>query len=188
MDEKNRLRAEIKAQLRALGAPEHQARSLAACLRFMAHESYKNAQTIFAFASVRKEISTELVLASALRDGKRVALPRATAAGVLTFHAVRDIATDLALGRFGIQEPLETCAEVAASEADVILVPGVAFSVRGERLGQGGGYYDRYLAQPNVRATLCALAFEFQIVEQLPIEAHDRAVKAIFTEARTLEA
>lgn len=188
MDEKNRLRAEIKAQLRTLGAYEHQARSVAACLRFLAHESYKNARTVFAFASVRKEIATTDILAAALRDGKRLALPRATAAGELTFHAVKDIAADLAPGRFGIQEPLETCAEVAASEADVIVVPGVAFSARGERLGQGGGFYDRYLAQQNIRATLCALAFEFQIVEKLPLEAHDRAVKTIFTETRTLEA
>lgn len=188
MDEKNRLRAEIKAQLRALSAFEHELRSRAACLRFLSYESYKNARTLFAFASVRNEIATNLVLASALKDGKRLALPRANAAGVLTFHAVQNIATDLSPGRFGILEPLKSCAEVAVSEADVILVPGIAFTQRGERLGQGGGFYDRYLSQPNVRATTCALAFDFQIVPQLPVEAHDRAVSTIFTETRTIEA
>lgn len=188
MDEKTRLRSELKTQLKALSTFEHELRSRAAAVRFLAHEAYKNARTIFAFASFRKEIATDIVVASALSDGKRLALPRADAAGGLKFHAVVDVAKDLALGRFGILEPLETCAEVAASEADLILVPGVAFTARGERLGQGGGFYDRYLAQPDVRATLCALAFEFQIVERLPVEAHDRAVKTIFTETRTIDA
>lgn len=186
MDTKAQFRARIKAQLNALGAGEHDERSRAACERMRAHNTFKNARTLFAYASIRNEPATHTLLSSALNEGKRLALPRADAAGTLSFHAVNDLVHDLAPGRFGILEPLPDCTEIPAEEADLVLVPGVAFTERGERLGQGGGYYDRYLSQPSLRARICAIAFDLQMLPELPVEPHDRCVSHIFTESRTI--
>jgi len=186
MDTKAELRAKIKAQLHALNAGEHELRSAAACQRLIEHNAFKNARTLFAYASIRNEPATQAVLSTALQNGKRLALPRADTSGTLTFHAVNDLVHDLAPGRFGILEPLPDCTAIPAEEADLLLVPGIAFTDRGDRLGQGGGYYDRYLAQPALRAQLCAIAFDFQILASLPTEPHDRHVPLLFTDSRTI--
>lgn len=188
--EKARLRSEVKAALNALSPDEHVKRSRAACERFLASPSYARAQILFAYVSFGRELSSFEVLNRALRDGKTLGLPHSGAGSsrILTFHAVRDLKLDLAAGRFGIAEPLTTLPILSGERADVILVPGVAFTARGERLGQGGGFYDRYLSQPGFRAERCALAFESQIRETVPLQPHDFAVDVIFTEDRVLAA
>ena len=101
--------------------------------------------------------------------------------------AKTDPARDLQPGTLGIPEPdRRSCPAVAACDIDLVIVPGLAFTVQGRRIGYGGGFYDRFLSScPGIS---CALAFEEQIVKSLPFDpAHDIAVSRIITETRYID-
>ncbi len=118
------------------------------------------------------------------------ALPRVVLGGPssrMTLHQVGKPGTDLVPGAFGVREPdVDRCPELPAGAFDVVVVPGMAFTPSGERLGKGGGYYDRLLSDPDLRALTIGVCFECQIVEMLPLEAHDHAVDRVVTEARVI--
>jgi 5-formyltetrahydrofolate cyclo-ligase len=91
----------------------------------------------------------------------------------------------LQLGHFGIREPETRCARLTSGKLDLILVPGVAFDLRGGRLGRGKGYYDRLLRE--LRGTTCGVAFEEQIVGEIPVEPHDVRLKFLLTPTRWIQ-
>lgn len=122
---------------------------------------------------------------AAMGSGWTVALPRVEGAG-LHFHRVADFAT-LTKGRLGVREPAEG-GFVPCSAAEIILVPGVAFDRKGRRLGRGGGFYDRVLGEPSLAARRVAVCFACQLVDRVPVEAHDALVDAIVTEDGWLDA
>jgi 5-formyltetrahydrofolate cyclo-ligase len=99
--------------------------------------------------------------------------------------AVRDLQKDLKTGQFGIREPVEGRPEIALNRLDFVLVPGIAFDLQGRRLGRGKGYYDRLLAE--VRGKTCGVAFDEQIVDEIPVEPHDIHVNCILTPTRWIE-
>jgi 5-formyltetrahydrofolate cyclo-ligase len=126
------------------------------------------------------------LLDHALADGKLAALPRF----VSTEHGygaceLRDAANDLVIGQFNIQEPAPTCREVPLNRLDLVLVPGVAFDLHGRRLGRGKGFYDQLLAL--VRGATCGVAFDEQVVPEIPVEPHDICLNCILTPTRWLE-
>lgn len=98
----------------------------------------------------------------------------------LRFHEVRDAAGDMRPGAMNIPEPAPHTPAVAPDEIDVLIVPGVAFTRQGERLGYGGGFYDRYLPLCS-RAQILALAFAEQIVDFIPTEPHDLRINTIIS-------
>ena len=100
------------------------------------------------------------------------AAPRCYHGGRMEFLQVRDIAQDTETGRYGIATPLPHLPRFAPEQLDILLIPGVAFTTKGERLGYGGGYYDRYIPQCT-HAQLVAPAFSCQQRQELPTDAHD---------------
>ena len=107
----------------------------------------------------------------------------------LLLSHIEDYDRDLAPGYRGILEPPAGSRRlVEAGQIDLYLIPGVAFDPRGYRLGRGLGYYDRCLAGVKNAATVCALAYELQLVDRLPVEQHDIRVDLIVTEQRVIEA
>ena len=122
----------------------------------------------------------EVDLLPLLRDypQHRYAFPRCLEARRMEFRIVRDPARDMAPAAMGIPAPLPHCHAVEPQELDMILVPGVAFTPAGDRLGSGGGYYDNYLPRC-ARAQRLALAFAEQLVDSLPTEPHDCSVPLI---------
>jgi 5-formyltetrahydrofolate cyclo-ligase len=108
-----------------------------------------------------------------------LALPRIEN-GKLSFHRVTDLSA-LVPGPFGTREPVFLGDEIPPAEADVILTPGVAFDRSGARLGRGGGFYDRLLADGSLKARRIAVCFTCQIVERVPVESHDAPVDEIVT-------
>lgn len=90
---------------------------------------------------------------------------------------------DLQRGQMNVWEPKPHCHTVEIASLDVILVPGLAFTREGLRLGRGGGYYDRLLAHPHCHAHRIGIAYDLQIVESIPCESHDQRVHQIITES-----
>lgn len=152
--------------------------------------AYQTAQTILGYLNFGAELETESWLLQALSQGKQILLPRVNrASGHLDLYQVQDLQHDVAPGLWGIREPVASrCRKVdAMGEVDFILLPGVAFTRAGERLGYGGGYYDRLLARMPGRPALVAGAFGLQVVTELPQEPTDRRVEWLVTEHETIQ-
>jgi 5-formyltetrahydrofolate cyclo-ligase len=157
--------------------------------RLLQLPEYRQAGAVLGYMNFGTEFSSELWVEHALADGKRLALPKVNRhTNHLDLYWVEDPENQLAAGLWGIREPVvERCERLAAtSEIEFVLLPGVAFTRDGARLGYGGGYYDKLLADMAQQPVLAAAAFALQIVEQLPQEATDIKVQWIFTEQETI--
>ncbi len=147
---------------------------------------WKQAQSVLFFAPLPEELDVWPLLAKAISLGKAVALPRFVAEEK-TYVAceVRHLTRDVRVGYFGIREPAERCAPVSSNRVDLILVPGVAFDLHGRRLGRGKGFYDQLLTM--VRGMTCGVAFDEQVVPEIPIEPHDVELNCLLTPTRWIE-
>ena len=152
--------------------------------RLLAMERIEEADTVLAYAAFGSEIDTYAIVDSLLSMHKTVALPRSEPGGSMTFHIIES-AADLHDGLYGISEPDITLPVPELSDKTVCIVPGLAFTEKGGRLGYGGGYYDRFLAS-NQHIYTIALSYDELIVDELPIMAHDLRVDSIVTEERTV--
>lgn len=155
--------------------------------RLMDLELFQKARCVFMYVAVRSEVQTLAIIQAALTRHKKVCVPLIdTQAKQMIACAISDPIRDLQPGVLGIPEPYrETCAQVSVCDIDLVIVPGLAFTVQGHRIGYGGGFYDRFLS--TYSGVDCALAFEEQIVAALPFDrAHDAAVSSIITEQRVI--
>jgi 5-formyltetrahydrofolate cyclo-ligase len=188
-DQKQRLRKAMRQCRDAL--PREQAAALSRSIqtRALGLQCYGSAAAILLYAAVANEVATDLILADALAAGRCVFYPVIDRdAGRLDFYAVRS-REDLHEGQFGIPQP---CAgqrfAPGGGDAAVIFVPGLAFSASGQRLGRGGGYYDRFLASTGPGVTAVGLGYSFQVMERLPQEPWDQRLAYVVTERAVLEA
>lgn len=152
-------------------------------------DAYRTASTVLTYMNFGAEFAAEIFVRQALRDGKRVLLPKVNRdTKQLNVYFITDLARDVAPGLWGIPEPLvERCTEVdELASIDFILLPGVAFGRDGARLGYGGGFYDKLLARLPHQPVLVAAAFVLQVVEDIPLEATDRKVQWLVTEQETI--
>lgn len=149
---------------------------------------YREAQTVMYFLNFGKEVQTLLFLPRSLEHGKRVVAPKTVhSERKMILSEILDIEADLAPGMWNIPEPREDrLRPVEVSEIDFVLVPGVAFDERGNRLGYGGGYYDRFFAGLRPGVPLVAVTFETQVVPSVPVAPWDRRVDVLVTEERVL--
>ena len=175
---KTELRACMRAKRRALSPEEQHAAAKAVFERLMAFEPYQSARVVMAYRACRGELSLERVIDDALSCGKTLLLPRCEAEGVMTARRIAGL-DDLAPGTYGLPEPKDECAIVLPQQIDLILVPGVAFDRTGNRLGQGGGYYDRFLWKSGA---ICAgICHEFALMDDMAHEAHDVRMDHVIT-------
>jgi len=182
--DKSALRAEVTALRARLSPEEHAARSRAASLRLLDLPVLEHARTVSVYAALGAELDPSAAILGLEARGVRVVYPRIREGDRrLAFAACP--AAALVTGPRKAKEPPASAPEVAPAEVDLIVVPGVAFTAEGHRLGRGGGYYDATLAAaPHARRV--GLAFELQLVPALPREPHDAAVELVVTELRTL--
>jgi 5-formyltetrahydrofolate cyclo-ligase len=153
--------------------------------RLIESEFYRAASAIVLYASKGNEVSTDKILTESLSSGRAVFYPRVDAAsGTIVARRVRDIA-ELARGAFGILEPPESAdaLEVSKFRPVIICVPGVAFGLEGQRLGRGGGYYDRFIGRMGDGAISVGLAYSFQLLDRIPETELDRRLNYILTES-----
>ena len=171
-------KAELRAQMRAMRMallPEERAR-LGARIAEYAWPLLEGAQSVLLYADSFGEVPTGALARRLLAQGTALYYPRTLGGGRMRAVRVYEL-SQLHPGRMGILEPE---GNEDAEEMQVVLLPGIAFSRCGVRLGFGAGYYDRFLA--GKRGRFVALAYSFQIVDGLPGEAHDVLVHAIVTE------
>jgi 5-formyltetrahydrofolate cyclo-ligase len=147
---------------------------------------WRDARSVLFYAPLAGELDVWPLLETAIASGKMAALPR-FAPNTKSYVAceVREPASEVKPGHLGIREPTEGCAKVRVNRLDLVLVPGVAFDLHGRRLGRGKGFYDQLLAA--VRGKTCGVAFDEQIVREVPVEPHDSDVNCILTPTRWIE-
>lgn len=150
---------------------------------------YREARVIMFFLSFRSEVDTSGMVKDNLARGKRVLVPKAVHEGRgLIPSELIDYEKDLAPGYYGIPEPQPgTLRPVDPLAIDLLIVPGVAFDLQGNRLGYGGGYYDRFFERLRPGVPLVALTFELQLVEEVPVEPWDRRMDWLVTEERAIQ-
>lgn len=180
-EEKQALRDRVRAALRGMSDREVRSSDEAVGRRVMDSVLYRQAQRIFCYYSVGREVSTRDLLEDAVNKGKTVALPVSGPHGEMAFFRYTGT---LQTGRYGIPEPV--CGkELVPEKEDLILVPGLCFDRMGYRLGQGGGYYDRYLAAH--RGTTMGLCRDRFLREALPRSWNDLPVEYVLTETETID-
>jgi 5-formyltetrahydrofolate cyclo-ligase len=159
------------------------------CNQFRQLPWYQTAQTILWYVDAGSEVRTRHTLPEVLRDVKRIIVPWCVVeTNELELFHLEDM-SELVEGAYKILEPklelrLLPHKRVRPEELDLIMVPGTAFDLRGGRMGQGKGYYDRLLARVRRDAPLVGVAFECQIFEEIPVAVHDVFMDLVITENR----
>ena len=180
MTEKQILRRELLALRNAISLEDKRVWDAAINRAIMEHERFKQARNILAYYPIDSEPDIRPALERALRQGKRIYLPRCEpATREMAFHQARSL-EGLQPGAYGIPEPEGNCA-LSIVNCALCIVPGVAFDANGFRLGYGGGYYDRFLARHGDLRTL-GVCYEVLLRDSLPGDATDIAVKRVITE------
>ena len=173
--DKTALRREIREKKRAMPEAEIITRSEKLGALLVQSEAYQNANTIYGYLPYNQEVRTVPMLEQALRDGKRVAVPKIYG-DTMRFLYLDDL-SQVEKNAMGIPEPIED-GPVAEDKTALVLMPGLAFTKQGDRMGYGGGFYDRFLAQEPDHPTV-ALCYDFQIVDSLPTEEFDIPVDRV---------
>ena len=178
---KTDLRRKIRAALEKISPAVRAAESFDLCARLK--PQLPGARIILFFAPLANEIDLWPLLEEQLAAGKAVALPWFDSA-TQTYHARRvvNLAGEIVAGKFGVREPASSCAEIPLEQFDLVLVPGMAFDLAGNRLGRGRGFYDRLLAK--AAGVKCGVCHDFQLLEEIPAEPTDAKVDFIFTPSR----
>ncbi|MDQ7093169.1 5-formyltetrahydrofolate cyclo-ligase [Desulfosporosinus sp. PR] len=143
---------------------------------------FKQAQTVMSFLNFRDEVETTALAEAVIAGEKRLILPRCAPRGILLPIETRDLGVDIEPGLWGIREPKLNLGEADPFEIDLILVPGAGFDLQGNRLGYGGGYYDRFFMRIRQTVPRVAIGFECQIIERVPVDQHDAKMTMLVTE------
>ena len=172
---KKELRSLIRQKKRAMTDAEIQEKSDKLAELFAASDAYRNAKTVYGYLPYNQEVRTVPMLQRAMEDGKRVAVPKVFGDD-MKFIFISDLSR-VEKGYAGIPEPVDD-GPVADDPTALVLMPGLAFDREGHRIGYGGGFYDRFLAQEPDHPTL-ALCYDFQMQDALETEEFDIPVDTV---------
>ena len=183
MEEKKELRKCIQLKRDRIPPGRRERFSMKIAKKFLSSEEYKNAENILIFYPFRSEINTVSVIEKAVSDGKNIILPKVSGKNLKLFF-INDTGSQLRPGAYGIPEPCKNCPPAKISDIDLAVIPGVCFDSNFNRLGYGGGFYDKILPLLPDKVRKIALCFQLQVVEGVPVEGHDMTVDKIITEKR----
>jgi len=182
---KEKTRKKLLLQRKALSKTEILKKSSNIKEKLFGLKKYKDARTVLFYVSYNGEVFTHDMIKEALKD-KKVVVPISNKEDYSLSLSELKNWDDLEISSYGILEPEKDCIkEVSIDEIDLIIVPGVAFDCKGNRMGHGKGYYDRLLENTKVKTV--GLAFELQIVKNIPTDEHDKPVDLIITEERIIK-
>ncbi len=188
-DDKKKIREEVLARRKKGTTPQRVLKSADILQKLFELEIMAGAKWLHFYCSAGSEVETSGMIAHAIGSGLRVSVPwMDVQANHLVLSEVLDPTRDLSPNLAGIPEPKEDAFRPVSLEAmDLFVIPGVAFDEKGGRLGKGKGYYDRLLSSMAGRKPVVALAFESQMVPEVPMEEHDIRVDWVITEKRSIE-
>lgn len=178
---KSELRKQVLQEMKALPREQKQAIDQALTERLFQHPFYQEAKIIATYLSFPHEFQTQGLIEQALKDGKKVLIPKTYSKGRMDF-VVYDL-QQLIKTSFGLLEPQGELEVVDASQIDLIHVPGLAFTMDGYRIGYGGGYYDRYLEQ--FSGHTLSTVYHYQVQDFIP-EKHDIPVEEVLIDEGNL--
>ena len=173
--DKKELRRKIRELKRAMTPEQIETASRRLGELFVSTEQYRNAKTIYGYLPYNQEVRTVPMLEQAIRDGKRVAVPKVYGEEMKFIYM--DDLSKVELGYANIPEPVAD-GPVAEDPTALVLMPGLAFTENGDRMGYGGGFYDKFLAAEPEHPTV-ALCYAFQMVEALPTAEYDIPVDCV---------
>ena len=179
--DKNEVRQLIKSYRQNLSDEDVKSQSRLIIDRLKKSDIYKNTENVFLYISYNREVDTYMLLSQCLTDEKNVYAPRVLSKTDMEFYRVQD-EHDLVSGYMGIMEPSEACEKVRIRDG-LFIMPGLAFDYDFHRIGYGGGFYDRYLSADNTFVK-AALAFDFQLLDNIPYEEHDLKPDYIITQTQ----
>ena len=190
---KQEIRKEVTNKKKLMKIEEIEKLSLMLTDKFCSLEEYKNASCIYAYMSYNQEVNTKYLIERAWKDGKKIAVPKTLASGKKTnkngvivpdymeFIYINSF-DELKNGYVGIPEPDYDENKVAKEKEVLILMPGLAFDKNNNRIGYGGGFYDKYLSSnKETKFTKVALGFDFQLYETIPTEPYDEKMDYVLT-------
>ena len=183
-EEKKAVRAEVRRAERALEDDYLVQSGEAVVRRLLTMPEYREAGTVFCFVGTGREIDTRPLLSDALARGKTLCVPLCSGDGVMELRRLCRLEA-LAPGAYGIPEPPADSVRISPDAVDLAVIPCLACSRSGARLGRGGGYYDRFLA--SYRAPAVLVCRERLVRQELPVEPHDLPVPLVLTERGLFE-
>jgi 5-formyltetrahydrofolate cyclo-ligase len=178
---KSDLRQKIREALEKISLAVRTVESMDLCARL--EPQLHSAQHILFYAPLADELDVWPLMEKLLKSPTVCALPAFDdATQFYSARRVKKLETDIFTGKFGVSEPLAGCEEIPRNQFDLVLVPGMAFDLSGNRLGRGKGFYDRILSATS--GIKCGVSYDFQLLEKIPTEPHDAKVDFIFTPSR----
>ncbi len=180
---KERLRKRVLAVRMGLDRGQAEVSGQAILEQVLGLEAYRRAKLVHTYISSKEnEVDTRALIGACLKQGKRVAVPVVMPGTKTLAHALIDGLDQLVVGPWGLAQPDPAAATWLPAEAriDLVVVPGLAFDRRGHRIGWGGGYYDRFLAQ--VQAVKIGLCYDALVLDRIPGEPHDVPVDMVVAE------
>lgn len=186
MQDKSSLRKEILSRRDSIPLAVKKKKDRAIEERVVNFNEFKFARTVFFFASFRSEVDTFSMIRRALDENKRIVLPKVEGQN-LGLYEIKS-PDELAPGYMGIPEPsvLTEDRKITIDDVDLIIIPGAAFDETGNRIGYGGGFYDRLLAELQHPVPVIAPTYEEQVIDSVTVETHDKKVSIIVTDRREI--
>ncbi len=181
--DKKEIRKKILEKRDLLSKEEWMEKSKAIETLFLNSDWYRTASSIMSYVSFRNEADTLGIINRILSDQKKLIVPKTNDRYEIKPILIKDLEKEMRPGRFGILEPISDT--VFEGKLDIVIVPGVVFDPKGNRVGFGKGYYDRFL-QDKQDVLKVALAYSFQVEEQVPHDPLDIPVDMIITEKGSL--
>ena len=183
---KNEMRKAFLKKRSSLSEEERIEKSIIIMQKLLETEEYNAAETVFCYIDMGSEVKTVPFIEQAWKDGKKVAVPIAKKDRVMYFVPLTTF-EGLQRTMLGVMEPDEPMEkQVFPDEKSMFIVPGSMFDVKLNRCGYGGGYYDTYIAEKNVRNTI-GICYDFQLADEIPTEEFDRKLSKIITEKRHIK-
>lgn len=152
-------------------------------------DHYQKSKTVFVYMSFKNEVITSELIERMFSENKRVVIPYTDIKNTVIIPSeIKNIEEDLVLSKYGYYEPVnEKIKVVEPEEFDLMIIPGVVFDKQLNRVGFGKGYYDRILCRKRKDAKVVAIAYEFQVLDEVPAEKHDIKMDMIITERNIYE-
>lgn len=183
---KNTIRNRIKAVLAEMSPEASACKSLTVARRVSLLPAFGSARTVMLYLPIPGEVDVLPIARAAWRAGKRVLAPTACD-HCRTMRAILccPVNEEMFHPHHGLRQPNRDLGEYTADRIDLVIVPAMAFDPKGNRLGRGGGFYDRFLARPELRAATVGVAYDEQIVRDLPVGENDKPVDVVVTDKNT---